>query len=76
MGDPDFVTCAGWLEAGDRCLGFQQVEVISALVLGSAHAAAIGCVKRFDAQCDFVLFHGATIAAFESRRIRFTSPHG
>src|SRR5687767_2209158 len=49
--------------------------MVSALVLVPADAAAIGCVKRFDAQCDFVLFHGAAIAAFESRRIRFTSPH-
>jgi len=34
-----------------------------------AYAAAIGCVKRFDAQCDLVHFHAAAIAAFESRRI-------
>ncbi len=65
--DPDLVTCAGWLEAGDRRLGFQQIEVVSPFVLVPAHAAAIGYIERFDAPCDLVLFHGATIRS---------SPHG
>ena len=69
IGDPDFVTCASWLEARDRRLICEQVEVVSAFLLIPAYAAAIGCVKLFNARCNFVFFHGATVASFRSERI-------
>jgi hypothetical protein len=50
--------------------------VLGAFVLVPAYAAAIGCVERFDPQCNLVVFHRVTLAAFGSKRIRFSSPHG
>jgi hypothetical protein len=69
VGDPDFVTGASWLEPSDQRIVREQIQVVSTFVLVPAYAAAIGCVKGFNARCDFVFFHGATIAAFKSRRI-------
>jgi hypothetical protein len=43
--------------------------VESAFVLVPANATAVGIIKCFDAQFDFIITHGAAIAAFDSWRI-------
>ncbi len=48
---------------------------MGAFVLVPAYAAAVGGTERFDAQCDFVFIHAAAVIPFNSRRIRFASPH-
>lgn len=50
--------------------------MVGAFVLVPADAAATGRVERFDPQCNLVVFHRVTLAAFRSKRIRFSSPHG
>ena len=76
VAEPDFVGRTDGLEASDRGLGCWQVKVVGAFVLIPADAAAIGGVKRFDPQCNLVVFHLVTLAVFESECIRFSSPHG